>query len=229
MCLLLLLIFSPIAIAQRTPITNGNIKSAVSAWTTNSTTATTVYGDIASWNVAAVTSMADLFYNKPAFNADIGGRNTASVISMLYMFYFAQTFNQSIRGWNVASVSTMNSMFSGAAAFNADIGKWSVASVSTKRLAEWRATRRRRAAAGLVVLFVWLFVCLSDSARLVNPVRAGGANRAGGMPPAAVLTGRRARRARARVITALRSSPSSTPPSTARSVSVDGLYPPIVS
>ena len=45
-----------------------------------------------------------------------------------------------------------------------------------KRLAEWRATRRRRAAAGLGVLFVMLFVCLSDSARLVNPVRAGGRN-----------------------------------------------------
>ena len=59
--LLLLLIFSPTAVAQRTPITNGNINSAVSDWITSPTTATTKYGDIAIWNVAAVTSMDNLF------------------------------------------------------------------------------------------------------------------------------------------------------------------------
>jgi hypothetical protein len=47
----LLLLFTPIAVAQLTRITDGNINSAVSAWTTNSTTATTVYGDIGGWNV----------------------------------------------------------------------------------------------------------------------------------------------------------------------------------
>ena len=69
----LLLLFSPIAVAQLTRITDDNIKSAVSAWTTNSKTATTVYGDIGGWNVAAVTSMSNLFANnRLAFNQNIG-------------------------------------------------------------------------------------------------------------------------------------------------------------
>jgi hypothetical protein len=40
--LLMLLLLSPIAVAQLTPITNGNIRSAVSDWTTSPTTATTM-------------------------------------------------------------------------------------------------------------------------------------------------------------------------------------------
>jgi hypothetical protein len=71
--LLLLLLFSPTAVAQRMAITDGNIKSAVSDWATSPTTATTVYGDIGGWNVAAVTSMSNLFANnRLAFNQNIG-------------------------------------------------------------------------------------------------------------------------------------------------------------
>ena len=104
--LLLLLIFSPIVVALFTPITNGNIKSAVSDWTTNSTTATTKYGDIASWNVADVTSMGNLFFNKPTFNQNIGGWNTAKVSDMDWMFDEAAAFNQNLAAWNVLSVTS---------------------------------------------------------------------------------------------------------------------------
>ena len=78
----MLLSLSPSAFAQLTPITNGNIKSAVSEWTTNSTAATAKYGDIGGWNVAAVASMGNLFYTKRGFNADLGRWNVASVIDM---------------------------------------------------------------------------------------------------------------------------------------------------
>ena len=103
----MLLPLSPSAVAQLTPITHGNIKSAVSEWTTNSTTATAKYGDIGGWNVAAVTSMGNLFYNKPAFNADLGRWNVASVSDMYYMFFAADAFNQNIASWNTASVSDL--------------------------------------------------------------------------------------------------------------------------
>ena len=123
----LLLLFSPIAVAQLTRITDGNINSAVSAWTTNSTTATTVYGDIGGWNVAAVTSMYNLFFTKKSFDQNIGGWNTASVSNMDLMFSSAAAFNQNVASWNTAKVSRMDYMFYSAAAFNQDIGGWNTA------------------------------------------------------------------------------------------------------
>jgi hypothetical protein len=48
-----------------TAITNANIGTAVTAWATSLSTATT-YGDIANWNTAAVSNMADLFSLKNA-------------------------------------------------------------------------------------------------------------------------------------------------------------------
>jgi hypothetical protein len=100
----MLLLVSPGAVAQLTPITD--LKSAVTdwtVWTTNPTTATTKYGDISGWNVAAVTSMGRLFFGKPTFNADIGGWNVASVGNMYDMFWLATAFNQDISAWNTAS------------------------------------------------------------------------------------------------------------------------------
>ncbi len=69
-----------------TAITNTNIGTAVTAWLTDPRTATTTYGPIADWNTAAVTSMANLFYQlstaRPTFNADISKWNVASVSTM---------------------------------------------------------------------------------------------------------------------------------------------------
>jgi hypothetical protein len=94
----LLLLLSPIAVARLTAISDGNIISAVSEWTTSPTTATTMYGDIGGWNVAAVTSMSNLFNNKPTFNAEIGGWNTSSVSNMYHMFRDS-AFNANIGRW----------------------------------------------------------------------------------------------------------------------------------
>ena len=79
--LLLLLILLPIAAAQRTPITDGDIKLAVLDWTMSPTTAATTYGNIGDWNVASVTNMQSLFYAMPTFDADIGRWNVARVVT----------------------------------------------------------------------------------------------------------------------------------------------------
>ena len=65
-----------------TAITNANIGTAVTAWITSPTTATTTYGNIVGWNTAAVTSMANLLYPSSTFNSDISKWNTASVTNM---------------------------------------------------------------------------------------------------------------------------------------------------
>ncbi len=54
---LLLLVFSPTTVAQPQAITDRNINSAVGTWMTRPTTATTMYGGIGDWNVAAVTNI----------------------------------------------------------------------------------------------------------------------------------------------------------------------------
>jgi surface protein len=108
---------------------DGNIGTAATAWATDPTTAAATYGDIADWNTAEVTSMYQLFYSKPTFNADISKWNTASVTRMANMFQVAPAFNGNIGAWNTASVSTIRSMIYGATAFNVNIGAWNTASV----------------------------------------------------------------------------------------------------
>jgi hypothetical protein len=69
-----------------TAITNANVGTAVTAWLTSPTSATTTYGDVAGWNTAAVSNMIGLFYPsstaRPTFNGDISKWNTASVSTM---------------------------------------------------------------------------------------------------------------------------------------------------
>ena len=67
------------------PITNDNIQTAVNAWITNPSTATTTYGHISTWDVSAVTDMENLF-KETSFNDDIGNWNVARVTCMYRMF-----------------------------------------------------------------------------------------------------------------------------------------------
>jgi hypothetical protein len=124
---LLLLIFSPTAVAQA--ITDRNIKSAVGAWITSPTSATTTYGNIGDWNVATVTDMNGLFMSKPTFNADTGRWNLASVTNMGLMFFKAVTFNQNLAGWNIFKVTDMDYTFELATKFNQNLAAWNVARV----------------------------------------------------------------------------------------------------
>jgi hypothetical protein len=92
---LALLLFLPAHVAAQTAITDTNLNTAVIAWVTNPTTATTTYGSIADWNTAAVTSMANLLYPtvapattgtaRPTFNGDISKWNVASVSNMCWV------------------------------------------------------------------------------------------------------------------------------------------------
>jgi hypothetical protein len=83
---LVLLLVVPARVAAQNAITNANIGGAATAWATNPTTAATTYGNIAEWNTAAVTTMANLFYPsstaQPTFNADISKWNVAGVSNM---------------------------------------------------------------------------------------------------------------------------------------------------
>jgi surface protein len=118
-------------------LTDTSIRTAVTAWDTNSTAAAKTYGSIGVWNTAAVGNMAELFESSSAskskFNADISKWNVARVSIMDYMFTDAQAFNADLSGWNVASVTTMIGMFDSANAFDSDLSGWNVARV--KRLA----------------------------------------------------------------------------------------------
>jgi surface protein len=112
-----------------TCLVDGNIATAATAWVTSPTTAAATYGNIAEWDVSAVSNMYQLFCNKPTFNGNIGAWNVASVTNMAQIFQGATAFNGNIGSWNVASVSNMLYMFNSATAFNADIGSWNTASV----------------------------------------------------------------------------------------------------
>jgi hypothetical protein len=83
---LALLLALPAHVAAQTAITDTNLNTAVIAWVSNPTEATTWYGPIADWNTAAVTSMANLLYPsntaRPTFNSDISKWNVASVSNM---------------------------------------------------------------------------------------------------------------------------------------------------
>ncbi len=123
------LLRTPCALAV-TPLTDGNIRTAATAWIDNPAAATTTYGAISEWDVSAVSDMATLFHQTLTFNADIGRWNVARVTSLFGTFASAAAFNGDIGSWNVASVTNLYGTFGSTAVFNADIGRWNVASVA---------------------------------------------------------------------------------------------------
>jgi hypothetical protein len=79
---LALLLLLPAHVTALAAVTDANVAAAATAWETNPVTATATYGPIASWNTAAVTSMASLFKRKETFNGDISKWNVARVANM---------------------------------------------------------------------------------------------------------------------------------------------------
>ena len=124
---LALMVLLPAQVSSQ--ITDTNIATALTDWMTNP--ATTTYGDIAEWDVSAVTSMADLFSSKTTFNADISKWNVAAVTTLYNTFNGATAFNGDIAKWNVASVANLYGSFMASSAFNQNIGNWNVASVTS--------------------------------------------------------------------------------------------------
>jgi len=110
-------------------LTDANIKTAVTAWIDDPTTATSTYGHISDWDVSRVTDMSGLFYYASSFNDDISRWDVSNVTDMSAMFNGAEAFNQSIGNWNTSNVTDMNNMFNIAVAFNQPIGNWNVSNV----------------------------------------------------------------------------------------------------
>jgi len=98
-------------------INKAQLQTAVTAWISNDSEATTRYGDINTWDTSAVTDMSELFQNKTLFNSDIGNWNVSSVTDMSGMFNGASEFNKEIRWWDVNSETNFTDMFLSATAF----------------------------------------------------------------------------------------------------------------
>ena len=96
--------------------------------------------DISGWNVASVTTMANMFKGAASFDQSLAGWDVSSVTDMQSMFSGAVAFNQPIGSWVVSSVTDMQSMFSGAVAFNQPIGSWDVSFVTDTSRMFVRAT-----------------------------------------------------------------------------------------
>jgi hypothetical protein len=117
-------------------MTDSTIKTAVTAWLSDSAAAEATYGHISTWETGGVTDMSYLFCGlqwdttkcnmaAASFNEDIGAWDTSGVTTMSEMFYYASSFNQDIGDWAVHSVTSMYYMFYSASAFDQNLG-WCV-------------------------------------------------------------------------------------------------------
>ncbi|MBL4656257.1 MAG: BspA family leucine-rich repeat surface protein [Bacteroidia bacterium] len=86
--------------------------------------------DLNSWNTGLVTSMSNTFRSCPLFDGNITSWNTISVTDMSLMFNGASVFNQAIGSWNVSSVNVMNQLFDGCSTFNQPLDSWVVSAVT---------------------------------------------------------------------------------------------------
>ena len=85
------------------------------------------------WDVSAVTSLANVFDNAASFDADISGWDVSSVTTMARTFASATFFNGRLDNWDVSKVTDMFSAFFGTKWFNQPIGNWDVSSVKYMR------------------------------------------------------------------------------------------------
>ena len=95
--------------------------------------ATKFNSDLSSWNVAKITSTAQMFQGATTFNSDLSKWNVKKVVAMDYMFYSATLFTSNLVSWNVANVKSMDYMFKSAISFNIDLSNWSVGEVTTMK------------------------------------------------------------------------------------------------
>ena len=113
-------------IPQRTPLTNENIKTAVTEWIDDNNV-TKYGGHISNWHVSNVTDMSGLFEGKSDFDEDLGNWDVSNVTTMWKMFKYATLFNNggsdNIKNWNLASLETAQGIFIDTS-FNQDISAW---------------------------------------------------------------------------------------------------------
>ena len=135
-----LLVFISIFGYAQTPITDANIRQAVSDWISTPAFTEATYGNISNWDVSQVTDMSELFKDKTTFNDDISNWDVSSVTYMFRMFQSASEFNQDISAWDVSNVTNMRSMFYQASAFNQPIDSWNVGNVMNMQYMFYKAT-----------------------------------------------------------------------------------------
>ncbi len=128
--LLLLLIVPVLGFGQYVFNTKAELQAAVDLHYDDPNNAISLYGELNTWDVSAITDMFELFRDKNTFNEDISNWDTSNVTSMFRMFYNASSFNQNIGNWNTSSVTNMSSIFKEASSFNQDIGSWDTSNVT---------------------------------------------------------------------------------------------------
>ena len=112
------------------PTTKADLATAVQAWVTNGTAATTTYGHISTWNVSAITDMSSLCMNKTNFNGDIANWNVSNVTDMSNMFNGVNAFNRGIGIWDVSKVRNMQGMFGNTQYSSMALNAWNVSNVT---------------------------------------------------------------------------------------------------
>jgi len=108
--------------------------TAVDLWISNRTGAITLYGEINTWDVSAITDMSDLFDSKTTFNSDISNWNVSNVTDMTNMFQGATAFNSPINNWDVRKVTNISRMFNFANSFQQPLNLWDLNSLVTADL-----------------------------------------------------------------------------------------------
>ncbi len=95
--------------------------------------------DLWNWDVSAITSGDNLFYDVAEtntdileFDQDISGWDVSGFTSMHSMFRAATNFNQDIGDWDVGNVLTFTRMFYEARTFNQDISDWNINADATQ-------------------------------------------------------------------------------------------------
>ena len=107
------------------------LKKAVADYAANETSATANCGEINTWNVTEVKTMAELFREMAEFDADIDSWQVGGVTDVHLMFSGATRFNQPLDSWQTSAVMDMSSVFHWATAFNQPLNSWQTTAATT--------------------------------------------------------------------------------------------------
>jgi len=115
--------------------THTDLNTAVSAWCSNSTAATSTYGHISEWDISTVTSMKYLFAAQcstlSTFNEPLEAWDVSSVVDMLDALKGASSFNQPLAMWDVSSVTSLQSFLEKAILFDQNLIAWDTSKVKS--------------------------------------------------------------------------------------------------
>ena len=96
--------------------------------------ASSLDGDLSSWDTSGVRDMSYLFMDATSFDSDLSSWNVSRVTDMAGMFWKARSFDSDLSNWDVSSVTDMYGMFNKASSFDSDLSSWNVSSVTNMAL-----------------------------------------------------------------------------------------------